>query len=119
MATLYRTRRVQLDVSPNQIVLATAPQTIALVGYRIYNPNTSDCFVGLDDATSGSVIVGTTPTSFGRLLVPASSEVVERSGTQSDPLFNFNTAISAFAATTQTGNTSPTSQLTIELFYYK
>lgn len=120
MGTFKRIRITNLDASPNQILGAPATgQVYNLVGYHISNAqNAADSWVGFFNNTSGVVTVGTTASDYGRLLAPAQSQVVDRSGSEQNPLMVFDRGVTAFATTTETGSTSPTSDLTLELFYY-
>jgi hypothetical protein len=122
MPNFNRVRRNQVNSSPNQF--AGAPGTgraHLLVGYHISNyQNSTDSFVGFYDSTSGTVTVGTTAVDYGKLMIPQNGQVVDRSGTITNPLFSFNNGISVAAVTTEpdSGTTNPTNQLTIEIFYY-
>jgi hypothetical protein len=124
MATLTRIRRTQVDASPNQFHAVTDSKfPTGLDGYTITNSNTTDVYVKFYDASSGNVTVGTTTPVYGAVLVPAASsgnatQVVIRSLNQTEPLQNFSTAITVAATTTENGSTSPTSDITVELFYY-
>jgi len=121
MATLYRVRRTNVDVSPNQLVAAPASgQVIALVGFHISNTaNPTDSYIGFFNDTSGNVTVGTTSTAYGRLLIPANGQVYDRSGSERNPLMTFANGLTCFAATTETGTTSPTSDLTDTGGFYR
>lgn len=120
MGTFKRLRRTNVDASPNQFLGAPADgQVYNLVGYHISNAqNAADSWVGFYDNTSGVVTVGTTASDYGRLLIPAQAQVVDRSGSEQNPLMVFTKGVTAFATTTETGSTSPTSDLTLEIFYY-
>lgn len=121
---LKRVKRTNVDASPNEFATNSTPaQSFAFDGYSITNTNTTDVFVHFYDNTSGNVTVGTTASTYGGVLVPAASagnstQVVIRANDQSNPMQYFNTAIVVAATTTETGSTSPTSDVTVELFYW-
>lgn len=121
---LKRVSRSNVDAQPNELATNSAPvQSFAMDGYSITNSNTTDVFVHFYDSTSGTVTVGTTSRAYGAVLIPAaasgySTQVVIRANDQSNPLQFFNTAITVAATTTESGSTSPTSDVTVELFYW-
>lgn len=119
MNTLKRIKAVNVDASPNQMVTVADPtRPVSLVGYSIYNPNSSDVFVKMYNLTSGVVTVGTTSSTYGSLLIPAAAQVAERVPHDS-PLLDFDTAITVVALTSSaaSANTSPTLDIEVELFY--
>lgn len=91
-------------------VKATAGQVF---GYHIYNPNASDVFVHLYNATTANVTVGTT--------TPRLTLVVPAGGILDAPSIeypvDFDTAITAAATTTVGGSTAPTTSLLTEILY--
>ena len=120
MATLYRVRRTQLNNAPNTIDVVTGSQNIAMVYWRASNyQNSSDSWIGFHNATSGTVVVGTTPSDYGRFLIPAQAERESNLGTEQNPLAYFPNGLTAIAFNSETATTSPTNYLTIEVSYYK
>lgn len=87
-----------------------------VVGYLLYNPNSTDVWVKFCDLASGSVSVGSTAVVFS-LFVPGNSQVVEPYNGASQ--FTFATAISAYSVTGAADNnsTAPISAVTINIQY--
>lgn len=121
MAQYTRTRRINLNASPNQIESApTGAGVISLVGYTVSNyNNSSDSWIHFYNDTSGTVSVGTTEQKYGPLLIPAGGQIVNKDGTEQSPLAFFTGGMTIAATTTENGSTSPTNQLSFELHYYK
>lgn len=119
MGQYHRVKFTNVDASPRQMVTAV-DDVVKLVGFAVDNPNTSDVYVKFYDESSGNCTVGTTPTHMGARRIPADSEVVLFEGTESRPMMNFNDYLTVACTTEQadSGTTSPTSDVTVELFYY-
>jgi hypothetical protein len=83
-----------------------------LGGWYIYNPNSSPAYVVIYNVASGSVTVGTTAAKM-ILAIPATSAA----NLEMANGVTFDTAISAAATTTATGNTAPTTALEANFLY--
>lgn len=89
-----------------------------LMEFGITNPNSSAVYVSFYTTTSGTTTVGTTTPVYGPILIPASDAHVRmRAQIRSFPLASFGAAITVAATTTATGNTSPTSDVLVEIQY--
>lgn len=120
MPTLTRVRRTNVDASPNEMATnANTATPFAFDGYRITNSNTTDVYVKFYQEASGSVTVGTTEPMTGAILVPANSQLYVRANNYTEPECFAVNAITVAATTTEMGNTSPTSDVTVEIFYWK
>lgn len=125
MPTLVRVRRNNVDASPNQFATNSNTNTpFALDGYRLTNSNTTDVYVHFYQDTSGSVTVGTSSHIAGPVLVPAASsgyatQVYVRAFDYKCPEAFAKDAIVVAATTTETGSTSPTADVTVEIFYWR
>lgn len=120
MPTLKRVRRTNVDASPNEMATnANTATPFAFDGYRITNSNISDVYVHFYQETSGNVTVGTTEPMTGPILVPASSQLYIRANSYTTPECFATDAITVAATTTETGSESPTSDVSVEIFYWK
>jgi hypothetical protein len=102
---------------------STAEAVMSVGGYLIWlevsNPNTADAFLQLFDVAVGNVTVGSTSPKMS-LLVPAGASATVRGAMDKDfdshPV-KFGTAMTYACTTTPTGNTNPSSALTINIGY--
>jgi hypothetical protein len=110
-----------IDASPVQMVTNADPTvTLDLVGFALSNTaNTTDTWFHFYQETSGSVTVGTTEERLGPIMVPAGGYAFVHNGEQKNKIIDFSNAITVAATTTENGSTSPTSDCTVRLFYYK
>lgn len=92
-----------------QAVLAAAGK---VVGYHIYNPNTSEVFLQFYNTAAGGVTPGTT-TPVRTIIIPPRG-VIDTALPYELP---FSTAITIAATTTATGGTDPTTGLVGEIDY--
>lgn len=95
---------------------ATAVKASAgnVFGYHIQNPNNSDAYLQFYDASTGSVVVGTT-TPKVTIWVPANGAI--DGPTSTEYAIAYATAITIAATTTITGGTAPSTGLLANIYY--
>ena len=106
--------RTLFDSDGDNTAQAISTASGFLVWIEVSNPNTIDAFIQLFDLAAGDVTVGTTAPKVS-FLVPAAASATIRGAFDREfaPPLRFGTAMTYACTTTPTGNTDPTTGLTV------
>lgn len=124
----FRVYRNNVDASPQEMAMDPDGNSLHLVGFSCYNPNTSDVWLTLYGHSSGTVLTsGFALCEYGPVMVPANSQTVieprfnQQSTGETDNnyvLQSFPTYLVARVTTTPEGTISASKDCSLEVFYY-